>query len=71
MMQAVQTAELAWAVDQQPPDATIVRGPSSGQLVNTRSYEYEFGCSETGCTFQYTLDGSTWADVGDAGEKAV
>lgn len=55
-----------WRYDTWPPTASFVRAPEPA--VASRSVQLSFGCSETSCRYDYSLNGAAWVPVaaGDA-----
>ena len=54
-----------WTVDQVAPVASIVSHPPA--LTNAPSAEFEFGCNEPKCTYDYTTsNGLSWTRVVDS-----
>jgi hypothetical protein len=46
--------------DTTPPDTTITSGPSAGSTTRNTSASFSFSSSESGSTFECSLDGSVW-----------
>ncbi len=52
------SASYTWTVDTNPPDTTITQWPTSPSVGNTAVFTFS---SETGATFECSLDGATFA----------
>ncbi len=52
-------AKRTWTVDATSPETTISSGPSGA--VNSSSASFSFSSSESGATFECSLDGSAWS----------
>ena len=51
----------SWTVDTQPPQTLIVEGPAAGSTETTRTARFTFTSSETGSTFECSLDDAAFA----------
>jgi hypothetical protein len=55
------TLTRTWTVDLTPPDTTIVGGPEQGESVSDPRVEFRFGATETGVSYECSLDGGAFS----------